>query len=129
MSSIDAQCLIVHLAMDDRSPAPDVWTHSADGSLSGHFTGSPRAFTWPAPDVAALAGRWRELALPVPEVLVDLVRGHRAFAAMAEHEGLDVPDRIEHDLVANELTAFYDEARVAVVIGDEDDREDVGAAS
>lgn len=121
MDSIDAQCLIVHLAHAEPSPCPDRWEHEPDGGLTARFAGSERRFRWDAEAVAALAMRWRQLGVAVPEPLVELAPGHVAFAALAGEGGLPRPDLIEHDLVSGELTAYYDDSRVAVVIGGDTD--------
>lgn len=119
MDTLDAQCLLVHLTLDHPAAAPTEWVHEADGSLACRFAGSPRTLTWPREDVARLAAEWRGSGQPVPAHVVDLVEGHRNYVELVAGAGLPGPDRVLHDLAEREVTAFYDEPRVAVVIGDE----------
>lgn len=119
MDSLDAQCLMIDLTTSEGARAPDQWMHLADGTLAYRFGESANSFSWPPHTVAEMATRWRGEARAVPERIAGLVAGHTAFAAMLDSGDLSRPDRIVHDLEADELKAFWDDEKLVVVVDSE----------
>ena len=116
MDSLDAQCLITQLTGREM-PAPDLWRHDRDGSLSCAYSGGEQTFTWRADDVAAMAERWRGSdRSEAPEEIGCFVDAHRRLGALLTESGLEPPDTVTHDLERGELRVVWEDRKVVVVI-------------
>jgi hypothetical protein len=113
MDSLDAQLSLMAITA---SCAPSWYRHDlVDGSLTVGFAGSPSSYTWPAEDVADLAGRRHDPAA-VPAGARSLVDRWRRLRAQLEGDGGPLPDEILLDVDADELRMLFREQRLCVVV-------------
>jgi hypothetical protein len=116
MDSLDAQCLLIQVAMGKQRP-PDLWRHDRSGELSYAYEDGTRTFTWPAKDVAELARKWRDRDPgETPRQALDLREAHERLSAMADEAGLPAADIVIHDLPHAELRAIWEEQKVVLVV-------------
>ena len=96
---------------------PPFWLHANDGSLGYRFPSSPKVWSWPANEVAEIAARWRSgRSRPLPKGVTRIVEAHTAFVRLVAEGELARPDVIVHDLEGAEIRAFWQEARLQVVV-------------
>lgn len=123
MDSIDAHKLVLGLLTEENAfiALPDQWCHRrTDGSLTYHFAGGERSFTWDAAQVASMAADWR--AAPKPSPIADwLDERWRALDRMLVRGGLEPPDEIHVDHRHRELRLLWIEPKLCVVIEDDDE--------
>lgn len=117
MHSLDAQCLLAHLAAADGGVAfPDRWRHGRDGSLTYGFGTSPNTFTWRAAQVADMAARWRALGVKRPASVAAFAAAHHRLLESLRRAGRADPDVICHELTAREVFAVWEDERVIVTV-------------
>jgi hypothetical protein len=128
MDSLDAQCLLIDVAMD-AMPPPDLWRHDRSGALACCYEGGTRTFTWPPKDVAELARRWRDRKRDqTPKQALALRDAHERLAALIAEAELGPPDVVIHDLGRAELRAIWEQEKVVLVVERVCDRNQVSAA-
>jgi hypothetical protein len=115
MDSLDAQCLLIQVAVDEQRP-PALWRHDRSGELSCAYEGGT-TFTWRAKDVAEMARSSRSRGQAgMPQQALDLRAAHEHLSAMAAEAGLPAADVVIHDLRHAELHALWEEQKVVLVI-------------
>ena len=116
MDSLDAQCLLIDVAMGEIRP-PDLWRHERSGALACSYEGGTRTFTWPPEDVAELARRWRQGEPDrAPKQALALRDAHERLAALVGEAGLRSADVVVHDLARAEVRAVWEEEKVVLVV-------------
>lgn len=116
MLTLDAQCLLVHLADQEDTDLPDVFVHGRDGSLTFGFALTRNTYTWEAVAVREMAERWRSFAAHVPPRIADHLAAHRRFVALLASDAMDPPDAVVHDLATGEVRACWEEEKLVVVV-------------
>lgn len=129
MDSLDAQCLLIHLA-DGEIPPPDLWRHDRGGALSCAYEAGQTTFTWRREEVAELAGRWRDLDNGrLPERVRCFREAHERLEALARDNGLTAPDMMIWDVAGAELRAVWEDAQVVLVVAEVGESASTGTAT
>jgi hypothetical protein len=116
MDSLDAQCLLIDVAMGE-IPPPDLWRHDRSGALACCYEGGTRTFTWPPEDVAEMARRWRDRDRDrTPKQALALRDAHERLAALIAEAELGPADVVIHDLGRAELRAIWEHEKVVLVV-------------